>query len=77
MRSAAFNRIEISNHTKNRNYYGLFACIKDHFQVGNAADLLARPHCALFQGISGLQFTLSTVQSPQVPQGGVNCRAGK
>lgn len=42
----------------------------------NAADLLARPHGALFQGLSSLQLALPAVQGPQVPQGGVHCRAG-
>lgn len=44
---------------------------------GDAADLLARPDGALLQGLGSLQLALAAVQGPQVPQGGVHCRAGR
>jgi len=49
----------------------------DIFQSGSAADLLAGPGSALLQDISSLQFALPAVQGTQVPQGGVNCGAGR
>lgn len=44
--------------------------------IGSAANLLARSQSAFFQGFSSLELALPTVQSSQVPEGGVHCRAG-
>lgn len=42
----------------------------------DVADLLARPHGALLQGLGSLQLALAAVEGPQVPQGGVHRWAG-
>lgn len=39
------------------------------------ADLLARPHSALLQCLSGLEFALTAVEGTKVPQGSIHCRA--